>query len=357
VNVGIAGQGRSGFGIHYRWLKEDPAKYRIVAVADKKPGRTREVKQEQDCRVYDDYRKMLKDEEVELFINALPSDLHPKGTIDAFKAGKNVVCEKPLSTKVSEFDRMVQAGKDAKKLFAPFQNSRFYPYFRKVREILDSGVIGEAVYVRMSWSGFARRWDWQTRQELRGGNLNNTGPHPLDHGVILFGGRKPKVFAKLVNGPGSYGDADDFSFVVLHGKNAPTIEIQLNSYDAFPSPYRCEISATRGGLVASPKEIRWKFYDPKEAPKQRLLPAWSNEREYCREDLPWQEDSWTLDDSDGLTDFERNSRAFYDNVYDALVNKGKLVVRPAEVRRQVAVLEEAHRQNRLPKMKSRMKRN
>ena len=44
-----------------------------------------------------------------------------------------------------------------------------------MQEVIASGVLGEIVHIRSSWSGFQRRWDWQTRQDLWGGSLLNTG--------------------------------------------------------------------------------------------------------------------------------------------------------------------------------------
>ena len=47
-------------------------------------------------------------------------------------------------------------------------------------------MLGRIVQVSLSFSGFARRWDWQTLQEYKGGNLLNTGPHPMDQAMRLL---------------------------------------------------------------------------------------------------------------------------------------------------------------------------
>ena len=346
IRVGIAGQGRSGFGIHARWLREAPKQYQIVAVADLIPERRAQAKAELGCRTYRHYEDMLKAGGFDLFVNATPSHLHPKAALAGLQAGFHTVCEKPSAVKVADFDRMAAAARKSGKLLAPFQNSRFQPAFMKIREILASGVLGSLVHARLSYSSFARRWDWQTRQEFWGGNLNNTGPHPLDMAVVLFGERTPEVFAKLWSGPNSFGDADDFSMVVLHGKNAPTVEVFVSSYLAYPQGDLFCVNGTRGGLTGSFQSLKWRFFDPAKAPKQKLMPGWSCKRAYNSESLPWVEQSWKLEIPDL---FQAISKGFYDNVYDALVRKGKLEVRLDQVRRQVFVLEEAHRQNPLPR--------
>lgn len=347
IRVGIAGQGRSGFDIHARWLRTVPEQYKIVAVADLMAERRAQAKAELGCRVYKTYEEMLKAGGFDLFVNATPSYLHPKGAIAALNAGYHTVCEKPSATRVADFDKMVAAARKSGKVFAPFQNSRFQPAFAKIREVLASGVLGGLVHARINYSGFGRRWDWQTKQELWGGNINNTGPHPLDMAVVLFGERVPEVYAKLWSGPSSFGDADDFSMVVLHGRNAPTIEVFVSSYLAYPLGDIFSVNGTQGGLCGNFQTLKWRYFDPAKAPKQKLMTGWSDRRMYNSESLPWVEAEWKLDIPDV---FQTISKGFYDNVYNALVNKGKLEVRLDQVRRQVFVLEESHRQNPLPKM-------
>lgn len=353
LNVAIAGQGRSGYDIHARWLRTVPQQYRIVAVADLLPERRRQAQQEFDCRTYKTHTDLLKAGGFDLFINALPSHLHPLGSIQALKAGFHTVCEKPSAVKVADFDKMTAAARSSRKHLLPFQNSRFLPAFAKIREILDSGRIGDLVHARIVYSGFGRRWDWQTRQECWGGNLNNTGPHPMDMAIMLFGERSPHVFSKLVSGPGSFGDADDFALVVLHGPQAPTIEVWVSSYLAFPQGDTFSINGTRGGITGNFTALKWRYYDPAKAPKQKLMPSWSDHRKYCNETLPWVEDSWTSDMPDL---FQTLSGAFYNNVHEVLLKGAAPVVTLAQVRRQVAALEACHRQNPLPKLAEKKRR-
>lgn len=348
IRVGIGGYGRSGCDIHTRWLRQDRERFQIVAVADQIPKRRKEARAEWGCTVYDDYRKLLANEDIDLFVNALPSYLHAPGTCAAFAAGNHVVCEKPVGTCVKEFDQMAAAARKARKVFMPFQNSRFYPFFRKLREVLDSGVLGEILHVRMVWGGFGRRWDWQTLQKYGGGNLLNTGPHPMDHAVVLLGGKKPKVCCQMRAIQPFGGDAEDYCNVVLYGKNLPTIEVVVSSYVAYPMGDQLNVQGVYGGLAGNANSLRWRYFDPEKAPKQKLWKPWSLERKYCGETLPWVEETWepAAAEKDG---FLHNSRAFYNNVVDVLVNRAKPIVTLPEVRRQIELIEECHRQNKLPR--------
>jgi len=353
LRVGILGQGRSGYDIHVQWLREARRQYKIVAVADQMPERVTEAREQLGAKTYSDYRALLADKQLELdlIVNALPSFLHPKGAIEALRTGCHVVCEKPAARTVKDFDRMVAASREARKLLLPFQNSRFWPYFAKMQSVIGSGVLGKIVTIRSNWSGWSRRWDWQTLQEFWGGNLLNTGPHPMDQAVVLFGSKMPQVFCRMAS-ENPFGDANNHVLVVLYGKGAPTIEVRVSSFQAYPQGDTYSVGGTLGGLAGGPAGLRWRYFNPKTAPKHVQKGEWSDHRQYCRERLKWIEKSWTPPASD-LSAFQIISKAFYDNAYDIVVNKGKRIIELAQVRRQVAVMEQCHRQNRLPRMKKR----
>ena len=173
IRVGIAGLGRSGWGIHARLLEPLNDLYQVVAAADVDEGRQQEMINRFGCRAYSDISSLIQDPEVELVVNALPSHLHPSGSIEALEAGKHVVCEKPMAIRVSDADQMMDAARKADRLLAIFQIRRYAADFQKVQEIIASGKLGRIVMIRLAWQGFGRRWDWQTLQRYDGGSLNN----------------------------------------------------------------------------------------------------------------------------------------------------------------------------------------
>ena len=146
IRVAIAGFGRSGYGIHTKCLREKQDKFKIVAVADELPERREDAVKEFGCPVFENYKDMLKNvKNIDLFVNATPSRFHVEASLAAIKAGLNVVSEKPSAPTVAEFDKIIAAAKKAKVLFYPFQNSRFYPFFDKIREVIASGVLGKII--------------------------------------------------------------------------------------------------------------------------------------------------------------------------------------------------------------------
>ncbi len=344
LRVGILGQGRSGFGIHAAWLRQDQERFEIAAVADAMTERCQEVAEAFGAKTFGDYKELLADSslKIDLIVNALPSQWHPQGTLEALAAGFDVVCEKPLARTVADFDRMVAAADAAGKYLLPFQNSRFQPAFRKIQEIVASGRLGRIMHARINSSNFARRWDWQCRRDRWGGNLLNTGPHPMDQAIVLFGETMPNVFARLVS-DNPFGDAENYAAVTLWGKGRPTIEVVVSSFMAYPQGGSFNIGGTLGGLTGNKSELKWRYYLPETAPAHEKSTTWSDNRKYCSEQLDWIEENWKLDSK--KNSFDLICQGFYANAYDILVNGAERVITLAQVRRQIAAMEEAHRQN------------
>jgi predicted dehydrogenase len=290
---------------------------------------------------------MLKDKSLDLIINATTSEQHVAVTKKILDAGFNVLTEKPLARKASDVDKLIKKAAEAGKVFAIYQQSRFAPYFVKVREIIDSGVLGRIVMVKIAFNGFARRWDWQTLQSMGAGNLSNTGPHPLDQALQLFGDADPEVFC-IMDKANSFGDAEDHVKLILHGKGHPTIDLEISSCCAYPL-YTYQVYGTKGGISGNMTHLDWKYFKPEEAPEQKLIRGPLPNLAYCSEQLKWYSEQW--DEPKGTNLFDCMARQFYDKLYESLVNGAPLAVTQQEVRRQIAVIEKCHRQNPMPTLK------
>lgn len=349
IRVGIIGQGRSGRNIHaHTVINVANDKFEIGAVCDLIPERCEPSKKDTGCAVYTDYKKMLKDKSLDLIINATTSEQHVAVTKKILDAGFNVLTEKPLARKASDVDKLIKKAKEVGKVFAIYQQSRFAPYFTKVREIIDSGVLGRIVMVKIAFNGFARRWDWQTLQCMGAGNLSNTGPHPLDQALQLFGDADPEVFC-LMDKVNSFGDAEDHVKLILHGKGHPTIDLEISSCCAYPV-YTYQVYGANGGISGNMKKLEWKYFKPEEAPEQKLIRAPMPNLAYCSEKLNWYTGVW--DESENVNLFDCMAKQFYDRLYETLVNGAPLAVTQQEVRRQIAVIEKCHKQNPMPKLET-----
>ncbi len=145
IRVGIAGLGRSGWDIHARLLEPMGDQYQVVAVVDDDAERRAEAVERFGCQAYVQYQALLADPNVELVVVSLPSHLHMSASVEALSAGKHVVCEKPMATTLAEADRMIETARETGRILTIFQQRRYNPDFVKVREVIDSGVLGRIV--------------------------------------------------------------------------------------------------------------------------------------------------------------------------------------------------------------------
>lgn len=97
-----------------------------------------------------DYKEILADEKVDAVVITTPPNLHREMFIDAVKAGKHILTEKPLAMNLDEVDEMIAAKNKRPELKisgCSARHSRLQPKFKKVKEIIDSGVLGDIYYI------------------------------------------------------------------------------------------------------------------------------------------------------------------------------------------------------------------
>lgn len=347
LNVAIIGQGRSGRDIHGKFFRsEENTMFRVAAVVDALEDRRERAKQEYGCDVCKDYHELFGRNDIDLVVNSTFSHMHVPIAIDLLDHGFNVICEKPFARSFEEGSRAVEAARRNHRLLNVFQQSRFAPYYVRIREILDSGVLGEIFQINIAFSNFARRWDWQTSQAFAGGNLRNTGPHPMDQAMDLLGfPEKVEVFSRMGRANTS-GDADDYVKVILSVPGKPLIDVEISSCDAY-SPYTYKIQGRDGCLRATLGHIDYKYIDRSALPErpQILTPLCKEDGTpaYCSEKLNWTEKSEDVEQGA----FNSAVLSYYTMIYRALTEGRPMEITPEQVLTQLRVTDLIRAQNPL----------
>ena len=142
---------------------------------------------------YTDWREMLKNPDVQLFDNSGSNDTHAESTIAAAQAGKHVFCEKPLGRTAEESKKMLDVvTKAAVKHMVAF-NYRFVPAIRQVRDLIQSGALGQIYHFRAM---YLQEWIadpnfpmvWRLDKNVAGsGALGDLGAHIIDLARFLVG--------------------------------------------------------------------------------------------------------------------------------------------------------------------------
>ncbi len=150
VNVGVIGAG--GIALHHgiAWAKEAD-RARIVAVADVSEPRARALSERYAAgaaRLYDGIQPLLEDPAVEAVDICLPHHLHAPAIVAAARAGKAILCEKPLCTSLAEAAAIRQALDESGADFVMAHNQLFQPALQEALRLLGDGALGRLLYVR-----------------------------------------------------------------------------------------------------------------------------------------------------------------------------------------------------------------
>lgn len=262
LNVGVVGLGRIGRN-HLEELSMFPELFKVVAGADHAPDRLNELcpRELQNAAKYASLDELLKHPDLDMVTIGTRHPDHVPMAIKILEAGKIAVVEKPTATSVAEFDEMMAvAKKHPHKLFLR-HNRRFETPFMKVRELIDSGLIGDVQYIKLHRSvGFVRRNDWMTMPEFYGGLLSNWGPHLIDQGLQLLASPVKDLWAD-VRHVISIGAADDTFKIILKGENGRLVDIEVSGANALPGR-EIEITGTRGAICYENGKLTARYIDP-----------------------------------------------------------------------------------------------
>ena len=345
LDLAIIGQGRSGYLIHGKYFLTEKAKelFNVVAVVDYAEDRRNQAAEQFNCDAYEDYRELFNRNDIDFVVASTFSNQRFPVVMDLLNHKMNVVAEKPFSKYAMECEQMIKAAKENGVMLSVFQQSRLAPYYQRVKEIIDSGVLGKIQHISINFSNYARRWDWQCSQRMYGGELLNTGPHPMDQALDLLNtDDMPNVFSVL-KGINNAGDAEDFVKVILTYPDRPLIEIEINHCDAY-NDHVYRVCGDRGSLRCTITDARWKYFDEKPMPPLELNPLKGSDGiqpAYCSEKLEWHEFEEKFDGDA----FDSGTMNYYNNIYNHLVNGEELIIKPEKVLQQIRVMELVHAQN------------
>lgn len=144
----------AGFGrYHHSEALKTVDEAEIVVVCDKHIDRAKECAEIYNIpNVTSDYMEAVTRDDVDAVVVATSDQAHCEVTIAALRAGKHVLCEKPMSLFVDECKQMIKEADKSGKILMVGQVCRYTPAFMKVKELVDSGVIGELFYVESEYA-------------------------------------------------------------------------------------------------------------------------------------------------------------------------------------------------------------
>lgn len=254
INVGVIG---CGFGrIHINTLSKGVGSLCLKSVCDADMNRLEGIRTNPDVQGKDilfttDYKQIFNDPEIDVVSLALPHHLHERFAVEAAEAGKHIMIDKPIARTLEEADRIIDACEKAGVQLVVAFNFRYSPFYRKLRDILNSGAVGKVLlgvtrhYQRFYYPGGS---NWRKSASVGGGAVMGSGVHNLD--MLRFCmGEPEEVFAYGV------GDAKR-----LDAEAAATIVFKYA--DGAIVNFLCNWCKSSGHKVADPATVfgEWEFF-------------------------------------------------------------------------------------------------
>ncbi len=231
---------------------------RTVAVCDINEDTARAAAAEYEVpTVYTDWRDLVADDDVDAVAVLLPHHLHREPAVAAARAGKHVLCEKPMATALADCDAMIAAADEAGVVLMIAQILRFRPANIRARELIAEGAIGEVRNVLRRRLGKSEgfRSEWARHPEQAGGwVLYGFGSHEVDMILWLTGSEAGAVFAQARRNNEYWNDHDEVTVqMALSGGGMATYQHSLNC----PwGAWECVVIGTDGAMMVDSARVR-----------------------------------------------------------------------------------------------------
>jgi len=272
VRFGIIGVGNMGSSHAKFFLEGDVENAVLTAVCDLKQNRLdsiRALEGGENVTLFTDHKKMLQSGLIDAVIVATPHYFHPELVMDALTANLHVICEKPAGVYTKQVKEMNAVAEKSDKLFTMMFNQRTNCVYRKIREMVMSGELGEIR--RVNWivtdwyrsQSYYDSGDWRATWKGEGGGvLMNQCPHQLDLLQWVTDMMPTKIHAFCHFGKWHDIEVEDDVTAYLEYANGATGVFITTTGDA-PGTNRLELTGNNGKLVCEGGKITfWKLAIP-----------------------------------------------------------------------------------------------
>ena len=225
MKIGIVGAGSMGHAHAPSWKMLKGMGAELVGVVTNRPESAQSFAKEYGIKAYTSIDALIAD--VDILDICTPTNLHKEMTLKAAKAGKHVICEKPIALTLDDAKIMIDAcDKAGVRLFIAHV-VRFITHYQNAKQSVDAGHIGKPCVIRLTRAGYQPRKstdNWFVDQERSGGMMLDLMIHDYDY-VRWLGGEVKRVFAKSARNqdPSSLGE---YALVTLRFEDGAIAHIE-----------------------------------------------------------------------------------------------------------------------------------
>ena len=260
LNMGIIGFGKMGMK-HADLICCTPG-LKLIAVSKKSKTRLEQIKDKYNVDVYTDNKDLLDIKDIDYVIISTTNETHEDLTIEAFRKGKNVIVEKPMSLDSKGAERMVkEAEKYGKKLFV-YYSTLWDRDFLLVKNTIDSGILGKTLCFQSRWMLYGEYWagdgihgmenPWRIKAESGGGVLMDLGIHMIMQLLSIFKKDPVGVYGILQSALWAT-EVDDHFFAAIRYSDNMICQLEASNNCMIPLP-RWYVIGTKGTLEINGSE-------------------------------------------------------------------------------------------------------
>lgn len=268
--IGIVGCGMIS-AFHAKAIA-DMKNARLVAIFSRSTDKAAKFAETHGCRAFSDYDAFLKCAGLDIVAIATPSGRHLEPAVAAARAGKHVLCEKPLEATLERTDEIIRVCEQNKVGLSGIFPRRFNGAVNAVKQAVDAGRLGRltlaSAYIK--WHRTQAYYDsdiWRRTWELSGGGaLMNQGIHTIDM-LLHFAGDVESVCAFAETAGHSGIEVEDLAVASLKFRNGAlgTIEGTTTAWSASGHPAQVQLCGTEGSIFMTDNTLTaWEFREPRD---------------------------------------------------------------------------------------------
>jgi scyllo-inositol 2-dehydrogenase (NADP+) len=342
LQVGLIGYGFAGSTFHAPVITSVPG-FNLKAVVE----RSSEYSKERYpwVEVVKSVDALYADPEIDVVVVTTPSSNHVEFVRDALNAGKHVVVEKPFTATASEADELIHLAKEKNLVLSVFHNRRWDGDFLTIKEILNEGLLGNVMECEMHWDGFnpVVSNNWREKPGPANGVFYDLGVHFMDQALSWFG--MPKTIFGDIQIQRDGGLTDDYFDITLGYESNLKVILKSSKFVRSTGP-RYVIHGDKGSFIKYGIDPQEQALLNGESPATSH--AWGTETSEMWGKLQTTIGNVKIDSV--VETIPGAYQNYYQNIYDHILGKAELEVKPEEARLNIRLIElalQSHQEGRI----------
>ncbi len=259
LRMAIIGMGKMAME-HARWITENKD-MELAAICEKNTSRHGEIREKYSVDVYEKVSDLISGEKLDFAVIVTTNPSHEEIAVEVLNAGISAIVEKPMTLTYQSAKRMIDAAEKNKKHLFVHHSSRWDRDYLKVKEYIDSGVIGDLLMIQSkalfcdefwpSWGIDGMANPWRIKAKYGGGLLFDWGPHLVDQILQIMGKDPVEIYGFLQSGLWAK-EVDDHFLALLKFENNIMAQIEVSNNGRISLP-RWHVIGTRGTIMVPGK--------------------------------------------------------------------------------------------------------